>query len=629
MNEEYIEQLIDNIETKFNINDKKTLFFIIINCCLISKIRTEKNNGDDILRKVYPYIFEYNVNENIDYDTKECLEFIEYISTNNSEDIIGYLYEKSIPIEIRKDYGTFYTRSNNIINYMIENANVNYNQKILEPSCGSGLFIINIIKNILNNTKEEILENTLCSIFNNIQANDCDEVACRITEANIIITTIDYIKKILLINPEFKLPKLKITSLDFCYYNVENEKDLIISNPPYVTMYGKRSRNMTEEKRAYYNTFDFVRNKKGNNKFNLVMFFIEKGLKSLKKGGKLIYIVDISFFETAFIDLRKYILENCFIESITTNISEFQDVASGQVILSLIKDKDIKQKTVWYDYKDNKITEIDQTLWYDEKNNYKFYVPLSNFEESICKKVNNYKTIDYYFPGKSLRTCCALTGRTDDFLVEKNKETDNIIFPYLEGSKGITNKFAKPQNTKYIEYNYELQLKISDEFKIELEKLGVKNKKRVTLGDKEAYLAPKIFIRQSANEIIATYTEEPFAANNSIYILTNKEDNIENKKLLKYVCGILNSDLITFYSRINNIIRTGVGKTPQIKISDLKNIKISINSELYEKIIELVEELLINYDNNKIKELNSMIYSVYNINSEEINYIDKYLKKDE
>ena len=33
---------------------------------------------------------------------------------------------------------------------------------------------------------------------------------------------------------------------------------LVIGNPPFVTMYGKRSRNMTEEKRAYYNTFDFV-----------------------------------------------------------------------------------------------------------------------------------------------------------------------------------------------------------------------------------------------------------------------------------------------------------------------------------------------------------------------------------
>ena len=73
-----------------------------------------------------------------------------------------------------------------------------------------------------------------------------------------------------------------------------------------------------------------------------------------------------------------------------------------------------------------------------------------------------------------------------------------------------------------------MQIKISNDFKVELEKLGVKNKKRVTLGDKDAYLSPKIFIRQSAKKIIATYTDKPFAANNSIYILTNKKNNPEN-----------------------------------------------------------------------------------------------------
>ena len=150
-----------------------------------------------------------------------------------------------------------------------------------------------------------------------------------------------------------------------------------------------------------------------------------------------------------------------------------------------------------------------------------------------------HKTLDYYFPNKALRTCCALTGRTEDFLVSKTKKTSNIIFPFLEGSKGIKNKFASPSTDKYIEYNYELQLEISNQFKEELEKLGVKNKKRVTLGDKDAYLAPKIFIRQSANDIITTYTEESFSANNSIYVLTNKKYDEESKRFLKYTCGIL------------------------------------------------------------------------------------------
>lgn len=623
-----IDNLIEKLGQSLQLNDTKNLFFIVTNCYLISKIRTKKDNGDNILKKVYPYIFE---NFSIDYNSSECLELIEAFSNKCDKDIIGYLYEQSIPRKDRKDLGQFYTRSNDIVNYMTKLCNFDSNTKILEPSSGSGLFVIEIINNILEKTSEANLESTLINIFNNISANDYDDLACKITEINILASTIKFIKKVVSNNPDFILPKLNITCNDFCYYDVENKYNLIISNPPYVTLYGRRSRNMTEGKRAYFNTFDFVLNKKGNNKFNMIMFFIEKGLKALKENGKLIYIVDISFFETAFIDIRKYILENCFIESITTNLSEFEKVASGQIIISLVKNKNMASTslTKWIDYKNKNTIEIDQHIWNDPKNNYKIYVPLSNFEKEINDKINLHESLDKFFPNKSLRTCCALTGRTEDFIVDKNKETDNVIFPYLEGSKGVTMRFAPPSAYKYIEYNYDLQIKISNQFKEELEKLGIKNKKRVTLGDKKAYLSPKLFIRQSANDIIATYTEEPYAANNSLYIMTNKKNDDKSKKLLKYVCGILNSDLMTFYARINNIIRRGVGKTPQIKTSDLKKIKIAVEEDKIDDIVNLVDANLTNYSQKQMNELNSNVYKLYNISNDEINYINEYLKRND
>ena len=142
------------------------------------------------------------------------------------------------------------------------------------------------------------------------------------------------------------------------------------------------------------------------------------------------------------------------------------------------------------------------------------------------------------------------------------------------------------------------------------------------------YLSPKIFIRQSASEIIATYTEKPFAANNSIYILSDKNKDSESKNKLKYVCGILNSDLITFYSKINNIIRGGNGKTPQIKISDLKKIRLNIDKKNFNNIVSIVEELLkeCNVENNLVQ-LNKLVYSIYNITKEEVKYIENYLGK--
>ena len=45
---------------------------------------------------------------------------------------------------------------------------------------------------------------------------------------------------------------------------------------------------------------------------------------------------------------------------------------------------------------------------------------------------------------------------------------------------------------------------------------GIKNKKRIGLGEDRISDWPKIYIRHSAKTIIATYDEIPSAANNSL-----------------------------------------------------------------------------------------------------------------
>ena len=67
-------------------------------------------------------------------------------------------------------------------------------------------------------------------------------------------------------------------------------------------------------------------------------------------------------------------------------------------------------------------------------------------------------------------------------------------------------------------YNKPLQDSINDELKIELTKQGVKNKKRLGLGETIIYDNPKLFIRQSAKEIIATIDLGKSSANNSLYV---------------------------------------------------------------------------------------------------------------
>ena len=584
-------------------------------------IQLQKLTGQNsiTISNVYPLSFTTTFKEsNIPYID----------SSDNLFDALGKLYESTLPKNLRKDLGQFYTRDDTLINQMVSDSEL-FKGLILEPSCGSGLFMVHIANRIAaimkkaGNTSEEILT----YIQKNLYGNDNDLLALQITEINLLTTLLPLIADALNTNPSFKLNKLNLTSFDFTQRDVFSKKfSLVIGNPPFVTMYGKRSRNMTEEKRAYFNTFDFVQNKNGNNKFNMSMFFVENGLKQLEPNGQLIFILDIAFFETAYIDLRKYIIENYYINSITKGLQAFEDVASGQIIINISNRKASNDSVIFKDIENDISCQINQSIWNDSKNKYKIFIPLSHLAKDINDKVLKYPRLDTYYPGKALRTCCALTGKTEEFVVNPLVEKNHLVFPYIEGSKGLKGKFGELKPTCHIKYDYELQLAISEEFKKELELAGVKNKKRVTLGDKDAYLSPKIFIRQSATEIIATYTEEPFAANNSIYILSNKSDTEQDIDMLKYVCGVLNSELITYFCRINKIIRVEKGKTPQIKTSDLKEIRICISDEYYYQIIDLVEKLLECHENpTYYNTLNNYIYSIYNITPEEQEFIKTYL----
>lgn len=678
--------IVDDISKeirKYNINDKEVLNKIIFTHmgelvldikCIEKTIEYGLKNDMNILEGVYPFIYENKITSLYPISSNLKDKMIDIINGNSVRDIIGLLYEENISIGKRKDAGQFYTRSNKVIDYVLDEVgyfddNV-IGKRIIDPAVGSGLFLINAVNRIKKfmYTKGYSSIEILKEINSNVYAVDINPFACYVTELNLLIELMDLIFLAYKEDSNFTIPRFNIYNGDFtrvpkvkkqvALFNIDkasnfkepkelddikslkgkysNGFDFIVSNPPYITMYGRRSRNMTEEKREYFNrNYDFVINKDGNNKFNSMMFFIERAIKMLKQGQNLCFIVDMSILETAYRDIRKFILETCKIKSLTVNLKEFQNVASGQGIIYLIKE-DLKKKRdgniiKWVDgFKENPL-EVIQQKWYAANDEYKYARPLGKYEELIVDKLEKNKILYDYFPKKQLRTCCALTGRSQEFMVNINdfkNDKEDLIFPYLEGSRGLPQRFGKPIPTRYFKYDYDLQQRISEEFKVELERLGVKNKKRIALGDRESYLAPKIFIRQSAKKLIASYTEEKFAANNSIYVLTNKINTHENRRFLKYVCGLLNSNLLTFYARVRSIIRMGNGKTPQIKLADLKRIPICVERDnLYYKVIELVDRLQKdNRNRESFKKLNDHVYRIYNISEGEISFIEDCLE---
>jgi hypothetical protein len=203
-----------------------------------------------------------------------------------------------------------------------------------------------------------------------------------------------------------------------------------------------------------------------------------------------------------------------------------------------------------------------------------------------------------------------------------------VSYPYYRGSTGLKYKYSNLKHLKYFNYDKDLQDKINNKLKKELILKGVKNKKRIGLGETVIYDNPKVYIRQSARELIASYDEKPSAANNSLYVFSLRDDSTESINFLKYFCGLINSTIYTFFAQSRRIIRYNKGKQPQIKTSDLYQIFIPRDKELRIKITNLVDKIYKDSKNiEKYKdEIDLILYSYYNLTLSEIKTIENSIE---
>jgi len=549
-------------------------------------------------------------------------------------------HENNLDLTQRKDLGVFLTNNILTVDKILdivdfEDANI-LSMKFLEPSCGNGVFIIRLLERLFNvRQKEEIVRNFIES---NIFFVDIDEEMIERTKANISSFfyskfnkqytgsfkgfVFDFTQKIKPKKSNTLFGSLLETSLTEYLGNI----DYVIGNPPYVSLYGRRDRKKNEAQRIYYlNSYSQFPDSLKNGKINFVMLFIEQAFDFLKENGKLSFIIDLAFFETAYEHTRKFLLDNTRIISIEYNIKDFE-VASGQVVLELQKARVKSSLVKITDAETNTSIEVDQALWYNSNDQFKFRFNTCSRSSEIIDIIErkNCPTLKSLYPKKNLRTCVMLLNMESLFVFEeKNTDSKLKIYPYFQGSKGLKGKFSKMQNTKFFHYDKVLQDKINDELKAELTLKGIKNKKRLGLGETAIYDNPKVYIRQSAKQIIASYDENPSSANNSLYVLSLRNSNKESKTFLKFMCGLLNSDIITFYSQQRNIIRFSKGKQPQIKTSDLYQIPVPNDVNLQKEIAELVDLIYSNSENSEqiIDKINNSLNNYFNLTKEELEVI--------
>jgi methylase of polypeptide subunit release factors len=562
---------------------------------------------------------------------------LEIISKQNS-------FEKMINKKNRKSNGVFFTNEVNIVNQVMSVIDFNHGvvkKNILDPACGNGIFLIRIIEEIYNLfPSQDIVKNFIKQnlIFVDIENKMVENTKCNIRKLYKHLFNTEYLETFNAYTYDFTQKFYKNCHSLFRNTNTNHplskfmeDIDYVVGNPPYVTLYGRRDKKKNEEQRVrYLQDYAQFPSSVKNGKINLVMLFLEHSLDFLKSNGKLCFVIDISFFETAYKYTRKFLLENSSILSIDYNISGFADVNSGQIVIKLRKEKGNDYPVAIRNYESNEIMTINQSNWNKPDDEYKFRFNKCEKTDNIIEKIhsNSPKTLKELYPKKNLRTCAMLLDMEDKFVFNKLNAHNNLnIYPYYQGAKGLRCKYGRLYYKRYFYYNRELQVRINDKLKLELTKKGIKNKKRIGLGETIIYDNPKVYIRQSAKEIISSYEENKSAANNSLYVFSLRSNSNDSKMFLKFLCGFLNSDLVTFYAQKRNIIRYSKGKQPQIKISDLYTVRIPTDIKLQKKISDIVSDIYRGVNlSDSVSKIDDIIYSFYRINKEEINFINNSIK---
>ena len=538
---------------------------------------------------------------------------------------------KNLSNNYKSNNGIFFTTNNDIINNIINIINIEKinNKIIFEPSCGNGMLILELMKKIHNFHNSQLIMDTFlkCNlVFNDIDKSILNECIYGIKNLyykiynqqinyNLNGFNVDFTKK----KDSFSFSKI---------YQYLGKIDYIIGNPPYITLYGRRDKKKTEVEREYFlKTYRQFPDKVKNGKINYVMLFIEHALDFLKINGQLSFVIDASFNETAYQYTREYLLNNYNVNELIYNISEFDNVASGQIILKISNTKN-NNNTKIINYKTKDKYYKNSLDWKNEKHEYKFnFKKECNFTNQIIEKIKNKSSsINEVYPKKSIRTCSMLLNMEDKFVkkITENYQLNNNEYLYYIGSKSLKNKFCQMTTDKILKYDKQLQDNINNNLKIQLEKESIKNKKRIGMGDELVFKNPKVFIRQSSKKVIAAFDNNLSTSNNSLYVFSFKDNTEQHIKELLFICGYLNSNISTFIAQKTDIIRYFVGKQPQIKISDLIKMSIITDISIKYQISNITKNIYNNTitENNGVEEINDILNSYFNLNHNEVDFIE-------
>ena len=380
--------------------------------------------------------------------------------------------------------------------------------------------------------------------------------------------------------------------------------DIVIGNPPYGAKFSTKIKKVLSRIYDKCNVPDY----------ESADFFVERGHRILKNNGILAYIIPNMFMANVFAEkYRKHLIESWFIKKID-NLSEIDIFESAKV-----------RNCIVFFVKGEKWDTSNFTKLTIENLNIKLLKKKLVMRNLLIENIGNWLNL---IEKDEIAIEIAKKIENGSILLGTVSNISQGLIPY-DKYKGHSEEIIKNKiwNAKYQKDDtYKKELRGKDVNRYTLKWNG---KDWISYGNwlaaprkPEFFKCPRILVREITNpRILATYTEDEYYNTPSII------NCIDFKVDIYYVLGILNSELMSFYHNITSPKATK-GLFPKILVTDMKKIPIKISDKsLSIKLVEQVKSMIDNPQVDIDKNIDSIVYKIYEINEEEIQYIKKWFEK--
>jgi len=634
-----------------------------------------------------------------DFDEEDNLQFIDYKIL--SPDHLGSLFEgllefnliqKNKKIELlntkgdRKSTGSYYTPGY-LVDYIVEETlsslveNKNTNEilklKVLDPSMGSGHFLLGVVRYLENHIielqnrnkkfegaidfdklRKEIIKKCVFGV-------DINRLATQLAKFSLWIFSSgkgDVLEPLSdqLITKNALLDKLD-WSEDFENQISEGSVDAIVGNPPYIGEKGNKEIfelvKSTEWGDRYY-----------QGKMDYFYFFFHKGLDLLRENGRLSFITT-NYFSTAdgALKLRKDLYKrSCIMKVVNFNDFKIFKSAQGQHNQITFVKKSIEKNVCTYFNIEGKgrmnkdllnkvlvgeassFSNINSNDLYAKRT---FNLLLNSGNDSVINKMTKCsKLIDNYNINQGLVSGAdkvtnrhiSKFGVTEKkgygiFVVDKSKfkcpSIKSYLKPFFKNSDIKQYACSSKSNKRIIYLDRRFQI-LPDGLLKHLKKFKkvLNIRREVKSGSmpwyrvhwprtKDIFEKPKIVCPQRSLINTFAYTEESWYASADVYFITCKNADFSLKPLL----AILNSKL--YYYWLHKVGKRK-GKYLELYFKPLCNTPLPIlDNKTRMKLTGLVDKLILKDCTQTRNEIDGIVFKLFGLSNTEVKQVEKYYFK--